>query len=88
MRPNPEQLQEYYDKLERDYNQFVLGSSMGAAVPYGTKGVAGPTEPYYPVRHTVANNYAGMSVATPTDNRPAADTTAGNVVADAGFAQM
>jgi len=42
----------------------------------------------YPVEYVNANNYAGLSTATNTENRPAADTTAGNVVADAGFGGM
>ena len=42
----------------------------------------------WPPEYVAANNYAGLSTATNTDNQPAADTTAGNVVADAGFGGM
>jgi hypothetical protein len=42
----------------------------------------------YPVQYVTANNYAGLSTATNTDNERAVDTTAGDVVADAGFGGM
>ena len=76
------------NQLTPYYEEFVYRQMMGAGSPFKTKGEAGPIWYGYPVVHTAANNFAAMSVATPTDNQPAADTTAGNVVADAGFGQM
>lgn len=48
---------------------------------------AGPWWQGYPVNYTVANNYVAMSQAAATDGdgAPAADTSAGDTAADAGF---
>jgi hypothetical protein len=58
------------------------------AVPGKTRGDNVPNSPWwqqYPVMYSSVSNYGAMSTATNTNNQPAADTTAGNVVADAGF---
>lgn len=79
-----------YDKnqLTPYYNELMYAPMMGAGRPNDYKGKAGPMWYGYPVNYVVANNYAGLSTATPTDNQPAADTTAGDVVGDAGFGGM
>ena len=72
-------------------NQLVPYLRELNAVPGQTRGRAVPGSPWwqqYPVMYSAANNYAGMSTATNTNISPAADTTAGNVVADAGFGGM
>jgi hypothetical protein len=56
--------------------------------PSSTRGNIIPGAPWwqsYPVMTSAVSNYGAMSTATNTTNQPAADTTAGNVVADAGF---
>ena len=72
-------------------NQLVPYLRELNTVPGQTRGRAVPGSPWwqqYPVMYSAANNYAGMSTAPNTNNEPAADTTAGNVVADAGFGGM
>jgi hypothetical protein len=81
MLPNKDQnqLTQYYeDEILRRANQPKESGHSGMGFWwYG-----------YPVYTNTINNYAGLSTATNTDNQPAADTTAGNVVADAGFGGM
>lgn len=83
------QFSKYYDELNYRYNELIYGPMTGTGRPYELRGKADGLMWYgYPVNYVVANNFAGISTASPTDNKPAADTTAGNVVADAGFGGM
>lgn len=80
----------HYDKnqLTPYYRELVENPLYGTGRPNERNGTAGTMWYGYPVNYVVANNYAGMSTATNTDNERAVDTTAGDVVADAGFGGM
>jgi hypothetical protein len=62
----------------REFN-LVSGTTRGSNVP------PSPWWAQLPAMYAAANNFAGLSTAPNTESTPAADTTAGNVVADAGF---
>lgn len=77
----------HYDKNQMTpyYRELVDNPLNGESRPTGVRNIAGPMWYGYPVNYVVANNYAGLSTATNTDNQPAVDTSAGNVVDDAGY---
>jgi hypothetical protein len=80
------QLSKYYDEQSYRYNELIYGPMTGTGRVHEVRGKADGLMWYgYPVNYTVANNYAGLSTAPNTDAERAADTTAGDVVADAGF---
>ena len=57
-------------------------------VPGATRGAAVPSQEWwsaYRNLNAAPSGYGAMSIAPNTNIRPAADTTAGNVVFDAGF---
>lgn len=78
-----------YDKNQMTpyYEELMYAPLMGVGRP-NERGKAGPMWYGYPVNYVVANNFAGLSTATPTDNEPPADTSAGDTAADAGFGGM
>jgi hypothetical protein len=62
----------------REFN-LVSGTTRGAAIG------ASPFWYGYPIYTNTISGYGANSTASNTTSEPAADTTAGNVVADAGF---
>lgn len=78
------QLTPYYRELVEN-KELVKNPEFRELSPIGVRNVAGPMWYGYPASYVGASFYAGLSTATNTNNQPAADTAAGNVVADAGF---
>jgi hypothetical protein len=62
----------------REFN-LVSGTTRGSIVG------ASPYWYGYPIYTSTISGYGALSNAANTNNQPAADTTAGNIVADAGF---
>lgn len=72
---------ELYDAVPSDPSTQIPGVTHGAAVA-GEKWWAG-----WRNLNAAPSGYAALSTAPNTNIQPAADTTAGNVVADAGFGE-
>lgn len=70
----------------RQFNMEATNTNSGDAAVFRGY-AAGPWYQGYPVNYVTSNNFGGLSVANATDGTYSApaDTTGGNVAADAGF---